>query len=443
MANQQKHGLLDSLDAFMTMLDTEIQAANEQQMVAVLVLSLQRSDRLQALLNPQYAQIVQAHFCENLHPSLRAKDRYVFATDNECWFILPQLSSEALAVLAGHRLLNALSVPLKIEAQTIFFHPSIGIACAPLHIGNHVSNHASNHANKAADLLRIADQAQKNAQLNNLRFELARVQRDQRDSPDDLPKAIKKVLDENALEMRYQPKVDLRSKSIKSVEALVRWPADHPQSVATNLLIDTAEQYGLIEQLTIQVFNKVLQEAASWESMGLHVVVWINLSARLLALEQLPKILERLLNVWNIPASAIGLEVTESAFIHDIEHTTALLFELKNLGFRLSIDDFGTGYSSLAYLRRFPIDELKIDRVFVQGMNSSKQDKQIVQSIIGLAHNFGLSVVAEGVEQESTLNTLRLMGCDEIQGFYFAKPMPGRDLLDWCEEFNRNIVERL
>lgn len=435
MASQQKHGLLHSLDAFMTMLDTEIQAANEQQMVAVLVLSLQRSDRLQALLNPHYAQIVQEHFCENLHPSLRAKDRFVFATDNECWFILPQLSSEALAVLAVHRLLNVLSVPLKIEAQTIFFHPSIGIACAPLHV--------STHANKAADLLRIADQAQKNAQLNNLRFELARLQRDQRDSPDDLPKAIKMVLDENALEMRYQPKVDLRSKSIKSVEALVRWPADHAQSVATNVLIDTAEQYGLIEQLTIQVFNKVLQEAASWESMGLHVVVWINLSARLLALEQLPKILERLLNVWNIPASAIGLEVTESAFIHDIEHTTALLFELKNLGFRLSIDDFGTGYSSLAYLRRFPIDELKIDRVFVQGMNSSKQDKQIVQSIIGLAHNFGLSVVAEGVEEESTLNTLRLMGCDEIQGFYFAKPMPSRDLLHWCEEFNRNIVERL
>ncbi|MFZ6820633.1 bifunctional diguanylate cyclase/phosphodiesterase [Undibacterium sp. Ji22W] len=431
MTNQQTHGLLPSLDAFMKMLETEIQASNEQQMVAVLVLSLQRSDRLQAILNPQYAQIVQTHFCESLQPSLRAKDRFVFATDSECWFILPQLSSEALAVLAGHRLLNALSVPLKIESHTIFFQPTIGIACTPLHAG------------KATDLLRIADQAQKNAQLNNLRFELARVQRDQRNTPDDLPKAIKKVLDENALEMRYQPKVDLRSKSIKSVEALVRWPADHPQSVATNLLIDTAEQYGLIEQLTIQVVNKVLQEAASWESMGLHVVVWINLSARLLALEQLPKILERLLNVWNIPASAIGLEVTESAFIHDIEHTTALLFELKNLGFRLSIDDFGTGYSSLAYLRRFPIDELKIDRVFVQGMISSKQDKQIVQSIIGLAHNFGLSVVAEGVEQESTLNALRLMGCDEIQGFYFAQPMPAKNLLDWCEEFNRHIVERL
>lgn len=431
MTQEQKYALIDHLDDFMAMLEAEIEKVDEHHMVAVLVLSLQRSDRLQVLLNSQYAQIVREHFCENLHPSLRAKDRYVFATENECWFILPHLSSEALAVLAGHRLLNALSTPLKIESQTIFFNPSIGIACAPL------------HAQTAAEVLRIADLALKNAQSNNLRFDLASVARDQRHSPDDLPQAIKQVLDDNALEMRYQPKVDLRSKSIKSVEALVRWPAGHAQSVATNLLIDTSERYGLIEQLTIQVFNKVLQEAASWEAQGLHVVVWVNLSARLLALEQLPKILERLLQVWNVPAASIGLEVTESAFIHDIEHTTALLFELKNLGFRLSIDDFGTGYSSLAYLRRFPIDELKIDRVFVQGMISSKQDKQIVQSIIGLAHNFGLSVVAEGVEQESTLNALRLMGCDEIQGFYFAQPMPGKDLIPWCEEFNRHSMERL
>lgn len=427
----QKHALIESLDEFMSTLEAEIQQLDESHMVAVLVLSLQRSDRLQALLNAHYAQIVKTHFCEAISPSLRVKDRFVFATENECWFILPHLSSEALAVLAGHRLLNALSTPINIESHTIFFHPSLGIACGPL------------HAKSAVELVRNAELALRNAQSNNLRFDLARVTHDQRHGPDDLPRAIKQVLDDNALEIRYQPKVDLRSKSIKSVEALVRWPSDHAQRVATNLLIDIAEQFGLIEQLTIQVFNKVLQEAADWGAQGLQVVVWINLSARLLAMEQLPKVLERLLQVWNMPATSVGLEVTESAFIHDIEHTTALLFELKNLGFRLSIDDFGTGYSSLAYLRRFPIDELKVDRVFVQGMFSSQADKQIVQSIIGLAHNFGLSVVAEGVEQESTLNALRSMGCDEIQGFYFAQPMHAKELIVWCDEFRRQGAARL
>ncbi len=424
MITREKNALVPHLSDFMHLVDVELSKANEQHVMALLIVSLQRSDRIQALLQTHYAQIVQQHFCECVHPSLRDKDRFVFATENECWFLLPNLSSEALAVLAVHRLLAALSSPLTIESQTIFFHPTIGIACAPL------------HAENSYELVRIADQAKKNAQLNNLRFEMAQIQIDQRSRPDDLPQAIKAVLDDNALEMRYQPKVDLRSHRIKSVEALVRWPVDHAQVLATNLLIDVAEQYGLIEQLTMQVFNKVLQEVSSWEKKGLHVVVWINLSARLLALPQLPKMLERCLNVWNMPASAIGLEVTESAFIHDIEHTTALLFELKRLGFRLSIDDFGTGYSSLAYLRRFPIDELKIDKLFVQGMSSSQQDKQIVQSIIDLAHNFSLSVVAEGVEHEETLNTLRQMGCDDIQGYYFAHPMRGEQLLGWCEEFH-------
>ena len=431
MAGNRENVLLPSIDALMAAIDTQMAAVCEHQVMALLVVSLQRSDRILALLDRHYAHIVEQHFLATILHSLRDKDRFVFANENECWFLLPQLSSEALAVLAAHRILDALSAPLKIEAQTIFFHPHVGIACAPL------------HTLQARDLLRIADQALKNAHLNNSRFELAPVQHEQRSSPDDLPQAIKAVLDDNALEMRYQPKVDLRSKSIKSVEALVRWPSDHVQTVQTNLLIDVAEQFGLIEQLTMQVMNKVLQEIAVWQSKGLHVLVWVNLSARLLGLEQLPKMLARALQVWNIPASSIGLEVTESAFIHDIEHTTALLFELRNLGFRLSIDDFGTGYSSLAYLRRFPIDELKIDRVFVQGMNSSHQDKQIVQSIIGLAHNFGLSVVAEGVERESSLNALRMMGCDEIQGFYFAHPMPAEDLITWCEDFHRSAEERL
>lgn len=431
MFGNRENALLHSIDALLQAIEANLRTANEHQVLALLMVSLQRSDRISAMLDRQYAQIVEQHFLAAIVPSLREKDSLVFANENECWFLLPQLSSEALAVLAAHRIIDALSAPLKIEAQTIFFHPHVGIACLPLHTHN------------AKDLLRIADQALKSAHLNNSSFELAPVQHEQRSSPDDLPQAIKMVLDENALEMRYQPKVDLRSKSIKSVEALVRWPSDHAQTVQTNLLIDVAEQFGLIEQLTMQVMNKVLQEMSVWQHKGLHVLVWINLSARLLALEQLPKMLARALQVWNVPATSIGLEVTESAFIHDIEHTTALLFELRSLGFRLSIDDFGTGYSSLAYLRRFPIDELKIDRVFVQGMNSSPQDKQIVQSIIGLAHNFGLSVVAEGVERESSLNALRMMGCDEIQGFYFAHPMPAEDLISWCEEFHRHAEERL
>jgi EAL domain-containing protein (putative c-di-GMP-specific phosphodiesterase class I)/GGDEF domain-containing protein len=424
-SSQQFPAMVASIAEFEQLVTAAIAQTTGHSSTALLVMSLQRFDRVQALLDSEYAEIARQKISACIVPSLRDKDRFCFINENEIWFLLPQLSSEALAVLAVHRLLNALSAPIKIGPHALFFNPSVGIACAPM------------HARNSQELLHCADLALKNTLASNLRFAMAPVESEQRDSPADLPKALEEVLNLNALTMCFQPKVDLRSNSIKSVEALVRWPADHTQTVATNILIDVAEQFGLIEKLTFQVFNKVLQEITTWQSKGLQVVVWVNLSARLLGLEQLPKMLSRALSIWNVPASSIGFEITESAFINDIDRTTALLFELKNLGFRLSIDDFGTGYSSLSYLRRFPIDELKIDRVFVQGMADSIQDKQIVQSIIGLAHNFGLSVVAEGVEEEAALNTLKIMGCDEIQGYYFARPMPAEDLIIWCENFHR------
>lgn len=414
-----------NLSDFLLSLEDETHAASEVSIAAVLVMCLHRSDRLTAVTDPQYASATQAALADRLRPVLRDKDKFVFASENECWFLLPQLSSDALAILAVHRLLTALSAPLKTELHTIFFTPHIGIACAPA------------HAQTGAGLLRAADTAQKNAQLSNLRFLMAAYDEDASTLPEDLPAALEEVLDANRLEMRYQPKVELRSKSVVSVEALVRWPSDHPQTVGTQLLIDVAERCGMIELLTMRVINKVLQEMVGWRQSGLSILVWINLSAKLLSLEHLPTVLSRVLSIWGIPASSIGLEITESAFINDIEHTTNVLFELKELGFHLSIDDFGTGYSSLTYLRRFPIDELKIDRMFVHGMTESLQDRQIVQSIIGLAHNFGLQVVAEGVENIETLTELEILGCDQIQGYLFARPMPGGDLINWCNEFNR------
>ena len=429
-ANMQNHPSTPAekqftLDDFLTLLDIEIAAMGESNRVAVLVLCLHRSDRLNAILHSDYAQASHLAFAERVNPVLRDKDKFIFISEDECWFFLPQLSSDALAILAAHRILAVLSTPLKIELHTVFFNPNIGIACAPT------------HAQSATNLLRAAETALKNAQANNLDFYIAAHHADMSLAPIDLPKALEQVLDANTLELHYQPKIDLHTKRVASVEALVRWPTEHAQTVETSLLIDVAERCNMIELLTMRVFNKVLQEVLEWRQSGLTILVWVNLSAKLLSLEHLPTILSRLLSIWNIPATSIGLEITESAFINDIEHTTNVLFELKELGFHLSIDDFGTGYSSLAYLRQFPIDELKIDRMFIHGMTESIQDRQIVQSIIGLAHNFGLQVVAEGVEQTSTLAELEILGCDQIQGFLFARPMPGSELIAWCENFHQ------
>jgi EAL domain-containing protein (putative c-di-GMP-specific phosphodiesterase class I)/GGDEF domain-containing protein len=416
---------LASLSEFLARLECEISRADNGASVAILVLSLRRSDRINALMLPSHAQEARQLFSRRMQPILRDKDKFVFVSEDECWFILPQLASEALAILAVHRLLNELGKPFKVASQTIFFSPSIGIACAPL------------HGQSVVSLLRAADIAQKNAWRDNHQFVLARAIEEHGALPENLLSILEEVLDANRLEMRYQPKVALRERKVVSVEALVRWPADHALKVETTMLIDTAERYGLIELLTMRVLNQVLAQYVAWKNDGLEILVWVNLSARLLSHEQLPQVLARALAIWGVPASSIGLEITESALIHDIEHTTNLLFELKAMGFHLSIDDFGTGYSSLAYLRRFPIDELKIDRMFIHGMTESIQDEQIVQSIIGLAHNFGLPVVAEGVEEERTLKALEQLGCDQIQGYLFARPMPGDRLIAWCRDFHQ------
>lgn len=413
-----------SVGAFFSELQTVIASASETSSVAVLVMSLQRSERIAALLLDEYADEVKRQFLVRVHPVLRSKDKFVFVNENECWFILPQLSSEALAILAVHRLLGELSTPLRVNEHTVFLMPSIGIACAPM------------HTLSALALLRTADNAQKHAHAANLKFLMAATEDNNDVIAADLPKILGEVLNANSLMVVYQPKVDLVTRRMVSIEALVRWPYDHPRSVPTNILIDAAERSGMIEALTLQVLNTVMREYCNWKAAGYEILIWVNLSTRLLELEQLPQILQRVLSVWDVPASAIGLEITESAFIHDIEHSTDLLFELKKLGFHLSIDDFGTGYSSLAYLRRFPIDELKIDRMFVHGMSNSIQDKQIVQSIIDLAHNFGLPVVAEGVETPETLSELEALGCDQVQGYFFAKPMPAEQLLSWQDHFH-------
>ena len=187
----------------------------------------------------------------------------------------------------------------------------------------------------------------------------------------------------------------------------------------------------------MQVLGTVLRESSTWKARGIDLLIWVNLSAGLLSQPHLLATLAHKMDIWMSAPSNIGLEITESALINDVAQTTEVLFELKKFGFRLSIDDFGTGYSSFAYLRRFPIDELKIDKMFVQGMIESIQDRQIVKSIIDLAHNFGLPVVAEGVEDEATLLALKALGCEQIQGFYFAKPMPVNELLSWVDAFHQ------
>jgi EAL domain-containing protein (putative c-di-GMP-specific phosphodiesterase class I) len=245
---------------------------------------------------------------------------------------------------------------------------------------------------------------------------------------------LEQAIRANELEVHYQPQIHLRDSRCEAVEALLRWKGPDGNGISPTTLVGIAENTGLIGPLTIWVLNAVLRQAQAFNREGVELRFSVNLSTRTLVDQELPDVIAQSLRTWDVPAAQLTLEITESSMIGDAEQSIDMLNKLKALGVDLSIDDFGTGYSSLAYLKRFPVDELKIDKMFVMGMMKDRGDRQITRSVIDLAHNFELRAVAEGVEDDATMQELKRLGCDIAQGFQISRAIPARDLGDWLRE---------
>jgi EAL domain-containing protein (putative c-di-GMP-specific phosphodiesterase class I) len=245
---------------------------------------------------------------------------------------------------------------------------------------------------------------------------------------------LKGAIERQELELHYQPKVNLRTGEIDSVESLVRW--NHPGDgvLSPQRFLPYAAGSDVIGPLTVHLIELALRDCAGWRSRGVSAGVDVNLDVASVLDPQLPKEVERLLAKWELPARAIGFELTEAAIQADPDKAAGVLRTLADMGVRLAIDDFGTGYSSLAVLREMPVDAIKIDRSFVAGLTRSTADESIVRSTIGLAHDLELDVVAEGVGDERTLRRLAELGCDQAQGYYFSRPLALDALLAWFEQ---------
>jgi EAL domain-containing protein (putative c-di-GMP-specific phosphodiesterase class I) len=234
--------------------------------------------------------------------------------------------------------------------------------------------------------------------------------------------------------LHYQPKIGLHTGELIGVEALVRW--NHPERgyVSPAEFIPIAESTGLINKLTAHVLDLALAQARAWLDEGHEIPVAVNMSPRcLLDVEMLDRVRDLLVRR-RVPARLLRLEVTETAVMANPALAMETLNGMHELGVRLSIDDYGTGYSSMAYLKRLPVDELKVDRSFVLNMISSDNDAILVRSAIDLGHNLGLTVVAEGVEDQGHVAALRELGCDIAQGYHFARPMPPDQLERWLSD---------
>jgi diguanylate cyclase (GGDEF)-like protein len=310
----------------------------------------------------------------------------------------------------------------EVAGQRLDVRASVGIAIHP------------SHGEDPATLLRRADMAMYEAKRSHARCMVFAPELDQ-DSTERLTllSDLREAIETDQLELFYQPKQDVSSGLVTGVEALVRWQRPGKGMIGPDRFIPLAEQTGLIGPLTDWVLRAAVRQAHEWQRRYPDMRVAVNLSMRNLLDSRLAETVAGLLDEW--PAQ-LDVEITESALMADPEHALGTLSALSELGVRIAIDDFGTGYSSLAYLKRLPVDVLKIDRSFVRDLRANSNDRIIVRSTIDLAHNLGLRVVAEGVEDAVASEMLHEFGCDEMQGYYLSRPMPAADLERWLASWS-------
>ena len=322
---------------------------------------------------------------------------------------------------AAVQVLKLLDGPMTVDQHEVVLSASVGVATFPEDGG------ASKLVSRAAAAMHAAKAA---GGSNYMLFE-PRMQDDARDRMD-LLRDLRGALGSKQFELYYQPKIDARSGQVTAAEALLRWHHPSRGMVGPAVFIPLAERYGLIGALGNWVIEDACRQARVWRERGLKMRVAINLSVFQMRQDDLVDRIQDALERYGVNPSRLTCEITESVAMEDTQVTQRTFTRLGEAGIHLSIDDFGTGYSSLAYLRKLPASELKIDRSFVTDLAGSADARSIADAVIKLAHAIGLKVVAEGVETEAQRDVLLELGCDEFQGYLFAKPMSARALLLWA-----------
>jgi diguanylate cyclase (GGDEF)-like protein len=321
--------------------------------------------------------------------------------------------------MAQH-ILAMLERPIMFHGQPLDVGASIGIACFPL------------HASDAATLLRNADIAMYVAKRSKSGYVVFDPKFDNSQQQHlSLLTELRSAVENGELRLYYQPKVTLANSAVTAAESLLRWVHPTRGMVPPGMFIPFAEHTGYIKVLTQWVLGEAIRQCAAWQQEGLRIQISVNISARDLMNRDLPDYITGLLQKFDVPASALCLEITESGFMEDPGHALRVLERLAAVGLELSIDDYGTGYSSLSYLMQLPVSELKIDRSFVSKMNGNKDLTTIVRSTIELGHSLGLKVVAEGVEDPEGFALLQELHCDSAQGYYMSPPLPAEDFRVW------------
>ena len=396
-------------------------AGREGSGVGVLLLDLHRFKEVNDTLGHERGDELLRQVGPRLQGVLRASDSVARLGGDEFGIALAGLNTLSEGEDVARKLTDALDTPFVLDGIDIALGGSIGIARYP------------DHGDDPDQLLRRAEVAMYVAKAARAPYESYSLEQDTY-STDRLALVaeLRRAIDEGDLALAYQPMIDLERGVIIGVEALLRWSHASQGPIGPDVFIPLAEHSGLIGRITTYVLEAAATQAQAWREAGLDLTVSVNLSVRDLQRPGLAAAIGATLERHELPAARLQLEITEGSVMDQPDRALATLQELAGVGVGLSVDDFGTGYSSLAYLQRLPVNELKIDRSFVLGLAGSSSDGEIVRSTVSLGHNLGLSIVAEGVEDERSLAFLRDVGCDIAQGFFIARPMPADAVLEWA-----------
>ncbi|HZV55611.1 MAG TPA: EAL domain-containing protein [Rhodocyclaceae bacterium] len=336
---------------------------------------------------------------------------------DEFTVIISEISHPDDALVITRRLLETMQAPLLLGGHELVVSLSVGIALFP------------QDGREATDLMTNVGQAMAHSKLTGGNtFSFCSPEANSRSYERLMMEtALRKAMERNDLELYYQPKVEPATSRIVGAEALLRWTHADLGPVPPARFIPLAEESGLILELGEMVLRRACEDAVKWRQAGFKLTVSVNVSSIQFRRGDMPSLIQSALQASGLPAHKLRIELTESLLMDNATESLAMLRAIKDLGVTLSIDDFGTGYSSLSYLKQFPLDELKIDRMFVRDLPGDKGNAAIVRAIIAMAHGLDLTVTAEGVETPAEMDFLKTHGCDQFQGFLFGRPIPKQE----------------